>query len=333
VRTDLVRAFGTDPISCSTLQAGLSYVDTSFGFVAYRRVAGFDIALGPPICDRADRLALLEKFVVAVRRPLFVYLLDDDAALACYAGGRGFRRCGMGIDKIVPLHVECSTSPHVRGALKKAARAGLVVAEVFGSDVDAALRERLAAITRSYLARSAVPVEMRFLNRPFDVNDDVGRLFVLRVAGEVLGYAVVDPYKDGGLLNLLRFGETKLWGLYYAVAAILAERLRNEGARELSLGWCPLVDIDLEGALPILARQVRWMQQRFLHVKYLARLQEMKAAFAGHTVQRYLVTSTALGPALGPALVLALVRASGVPLPWMIGPQLFAAFSGPPAPH
>jgi lysylphosphatidylglycerol synthetase-like protein (DUF2156 family) len=333
-RASLVRAHGADSISCSTMQPGLSYFETSFGYVAYRRAFGFDLTLGPPVCAAGDRPALIERFLGTRRRPLFFYLPKEVAVLVAELAGRRFRTCGMGIEKVIPLGgpADADLHPRVRGALKKAARAQLELSEVRPSHWTEAQRARADAITRSYLTRSAVPVEMSFLNRPLgsiDWRDDgLSRTFLLRqgTGGETFGYIVLDPYFDGGrvtgyLLNLIRFEPTRLWGVYYAAVAALAARLRGERIAELSLGFCPLVGVETEGCSPFLARQVRWMERRFAEVSYLARLREMKEAFPGRTLQRYFVSPS---PWAASAL-LALVRACGVPLAGMIGPQLLRA--------
>ena len=318
VKHDLVRAHGADPISYSTLQAGLSYFETSFGYIAYRRAFGFDLTLGPPVCAPGDRVELLRRFLRAHRRASFFYVQRDVAMLAADLGGPRFRVSGMGVDKVLPLDVtEPERDPKVSGALKKAARGGFEVVEVRPSQLDAEARARVDAITRVYLRRSVVPVEMRFINRPLTLDDDgLARMFLLRQGADarVFGYAVLDPYFDGGrvqgyLLNLIRFEPTRLWGVYYALVATLAARLREEGVRQLSLGFCPLHGVDTEDCSPGLSRQVRWMERKLAGVEYLTHLREMKDAFPGVTPQRYFVTPSPWAV----STVLALLSATGVP--------------------
>jgi lysylphosphatidylglycerol synthetase-like protein (DUF2156 family) len=98
--------------------------------------------------------------------------------------------------------------------------------------------------------------------------------------------------------------------VYYSAVSTLASRLREEGIRQLSLGFCPLVDVDTEGCSPVLARQVKWMERQLAGVEYLARLREMKEAFAGLAPQRYFVTPSPWAA----STLLALLRACRVPL-------------------
>lgn len=318
MKHDLVRAHGSDPISYSTLQAGLSYFETSFGYVAFRRAFGFDLTLGPPVCASGDRTELIERFLRSRRSPLFFYVPRDVAMLVAELGGPRFRVSGMGIDKVLALDAPPpEPHPRVRGALKKAERAGFELLEVQPSRLGTDERGRLDAITRSYLRRSSVPVEMHFLNRPLAFDEDgFARLFVLRQGadGQVFGYAVLDPYFEAGrvqgyLLNLIRFERTRLWGVYYSAVATLASRLRAEGLQQLSLGFCPLVEVDTEGCSPVLARQVRWMERQLAGIEYLARLREMKEAFPGLKPQRYFVTPSPWAV----TTLLALLRACRVP--------------------
>jgi len=323
VKPDLIRAYGSDPIAYSTLQPGLSYFETSFGYIAYQRAFGFDMTLGPPICADKDRSEIIERFLRHYRRPIFFYVQRDIADLVSALGGSRFYMSGMGIDKVLPLE----TTPHelhprVRGALKKAQRGNLSLREVRPSQLNYQERERIDSITRSYLRKSSVQVEMRFINRPisFDANE-FSRMFVLQQGPErqIFGYAVLDPYFDNGrilgyLLNLIRFEPTRLWGVYYSAVSMLGSLLKAEGLQQFSLGFCPLVEVNVEGCSPWLSRQMQWLEQKCANIEYLARLREMKEAFPGLSPQRYFVTPSSLAV----TAVLALIQASGVPFTGII---------------
>ncbi len=319
VKQDLIRAYGSDPIAYSTLHPGLAYFETSFGYVAYQPVLGFAMALGPPICADNDRAEMIERFMRQHRRPIFFYVRRDVANLVASLAGSRFFMSGMGVDKVLPLDATpLELHPKVRGALKKAQRAQLRVVEVRPSELRGHERERINSITRSYLQKSSVQVEMRFINRPLSFHDDgLARMFVLQQGPEarVFGYVVLDPYFDKGriqgyLLNLIRCEPTRLWGVYYSAVAMLGSMLKAEGIEQFSLGFCPLVDVNVEGCSPWLSRQVQWMEQKCATIEYLARLREMKEVFPGHSPQRYFVTPS---PWVA-TTVLALTLASGVPI-------------------
>lgn len=325
-----MRAYGSDPISYSTIQPGMSYYDTSFGYIAFVKAFRFDITLGAPICAESERADMIRRFLSAKRRPLFCYVDANSAALVREFGGPRFHSCGMGIDRVLPLDAApAGYEARVAGALKKAVRAGFGIVEARFSELSEAQRARLASITGVYLKRSAVPVEMRFMNRPFSCDDDgLSRMFLLQqgTAGEIFGYAVLDPYFDkyrviGYLLNLLRFEPTRLWGVYYSTVTALASLLRGEGIRQLSLGFCPLAGISTEGSSPALSGQMQWLARQCAGVAYFNRLREQKEAFGGLTPQRYFVTPSAW---LAPA-ALAFLRACGAPFTAMVAPKLYRA--------
>jgi lysylphosphatidylglycerol synthetase-like protein (DUF2156 family) len=331
LRSDLIRAYGDDPIACSTLQRDVEYCDTSYGFIAFVRTHGFSVTLGGPVCSTSDRGALVEAFFARARNPLFLYVDREVAELARGFGGWPYLQCGMGIERRVnPEQVVDldSADPRVRGAVRHGERERFSVTELALHSLSAQDREALSSVTMSYLERSAVPFEMRFLNRPFSLEPDgLTRTFALRQGERLFGYATLDPYfregrRIGELLNLIRFGRTRQWGVYYAVVVELARRLAEEGTRELCLGYSPLTRVDTENASPILAAQVGWMERKLSHVTYAARLRELKDAFPGTDVQRYFVTPSPLVP----RTLFALVGACGVPLSWIFGPQLWKAF-------
>ena len=311
-----VRAFGSDPIVLSTLQSGLQYFSTSFGYIAYRRAGGFDLTLGPPVCAAQDRADMVERFLHAHRRPIFFYVPHDIARLATRLGGRRFRHCGMGIDQLLSLAQPLSADVQVNAATRKAKRAAFALREFDFDRLSAADRERLEQINRHYLEHSRVPGEMRFLNRPLATHGaSLGRGFWLTQGSgaEPFGYAVLDPYFSQGqaigyLLNLVRFEPTRLWGVYYATVAHLAEKLRAEGCQELSLGFCPLTDVSVQGCSRLLAPQVQWLERKLSQVHYFSHLATMKRAFVGHPMQRYFVT-----PSFDVlTCVISFLRASGV---------------------
>jgi lysylphosphatidylglycerol synthetase-like protein (DUF2156 family) len=321
MRRELVRAFGSDPISYSTLQPGLSHFETSFGSISYQRALGFDLTLGPPLCAPADRAELITRFLRDRRWPIFFYVQEDLARLALQLAGPRHQACGIGVDKLLSVSAWAQPDPRVASAMKKAKKRGLVLREVQMSQLSATDAGRIREITARYLQRSAVSAEMHFLNRPLTFDDDgMARTFVLEEGadGEPFGYAALDPYFEGGrpagyLLNQLRFEPTPLWGVYFSAVSILAEKLRSEGVGELSLGFAPLASADTSSFSPKLGAQVRWMERKFAAVPYIARLREMKDAFQGRTPQRYFVTPSRWVA----STIVAFLRACRVPL-WPI---------------
>lgn len=311
-RIALLRAFGDDPISYSTLQPGMRYLETSFGYVAYRSVRGADITLGPPICAPDDRAVLLRRFMDATKNPILCYVREDVATVAATVDPR-LRAGGMGVDWHPDLELlERSPSRAVASAVRKARRGGFAMHELA---FDAQTLSRVREITRVYLSRSQVAQEMTFLNRPMGWSaDGLARAFSLHTTHGLTGYVVLNPYFSAGapigfLLDIVRFEPTPLWGLYLAVVAELARRLRAEGMA-LSLGFCPLwrIPVAPSAASRLLDGQVRWLARRMDDVQYFRRLRAMKAEFAGRAVPRFFLCRSVMAA----VPVMALVRACGL---------------------
>lgn len=333
-RQELVERYGADPIAYSTLQPGLLYLDTSFGYLAYQRVAGVAITLGPPVCAPDDRRELVSRFLRAQRRPVFCYVQADCARLL---GGLApeLKLAGMGVDRLLalPSGEGRAAVKVLRGARKHAGRAGFSVERTQLAKLPAAMRGRLEAITAAYLSHSQLPYEMRFLNRPLclTADDGLARSYLLRQRDRIFGYAVLNPWFAAGrvagyLLDILRCEPTRQWGVYYAFVDHLAGELEQEAGADppplLSLGFCPLykatAPADGLRQAPLLSAQVGVLERYLAAVPYVQRLREIKDALPGHEVRRYFASYTALAA----VPFAALLGACGVSARSIIGPQL-----------
>jgi lysylphosphatidylglycerol synthetase-like protein (DUF2156 family) len=326
-REALIRCFGTDPIAYSTLQANLEYFDTSFGYIAYRKVMGAQITLGPPVCANEDRKEILKRFLSYARRPILCYLpqstlLDlEDSRLCC---------TGMGVDRYVDTTSLLSQpAKEVRGALKKARKVNFHLKPLDFTQVAASDQERLETISRKFLKQSQCSVEMSFINRPMTYqNDGMRRVFSLNKNDTehngMFGYAVLNPYYDKGsvqgyLLDILRFESTKLWGVWLSTVWHIAQLLSEEG-HALSLGFCPLYGIEKAPVCSStwLEAQMRWTAKYLSQSQYVRRLYELKSLIPGWEESRYFASYS---PNLLMAFA-ALIKASGIRLSYLFGPEL-----------
>jgi lysylphosphatidylglycerol synthetase-like protein (DUF2156 family) len=329
-RAAAIRRFGRDPIACSTLQPGLEYFDASFGFIAFRRVLGMDITLGPPVCAADDEAELLDRFVRTRKRPILCYV-EANTLTEARLGGRRLYCAGMGADKDVDLEALLDDpAAAVQSASRKAQRAGFSVRELDLRALDARLAGRVQSITRTFVARSQVPVEMAFLNRPMSLHPDgLRRVFALQRDDEPFGYTVLNPwFRDdavaGYLLDIVRFEPTRIWGVYLATVMALARQLAREGVA-LSLGFCPLwrvSDPPDERSL-WLQTQVRWLARSLREVEYVKRLHGMKSLLPGPVRPRFFASFSR--NAL--SAFVALVGACGVSLRTIFGPDLVRAIA------
>jgi hypothetical protein len=221
----------------------------------------------------------------------------------------------------------------VRGAVKKARRAGFELCPLDLRALSAPRRRRLDEITERYLANAECTVEMSFLNRPMSYDaDGLRRVFLLakhdRELDGVFGYAVLNPVFDDGLvtsylLDILRFEPTRLWGVWLATVHRLAELLSTEG-KGLALGFCPLHRVRRpKGASRVLSAQIEGMVRLLSSASYLRRLRELKGLIPGTEEPRSLATFSRS------ALVnlFAFMEASGVGFAYLFGPDLLSVLA------
>jgi lysylphosphatidylglycerol synthetase-like protein (DUF2156 family) len=326
---ELVRAHaGGDLIAASTLQPGLRWFMTSFGGWAYAEVEGFEVTLGGPLCEPADRPEMIRRFLAHARRPILFYLREDLLALL---EPTSLRSAGIGVDRHVDIPALLQAPhPTVRGALGKARKAGFRLRPLaFDTLLDDAERRRLETITARYLAHAQVKVEMGFLNWPMNhAEAGIRRVYALekfdREHQGLFGYAVLNPIFDRGrqtglLLDILRFEPTRLWGVWLATVHELARELHERG-EQLSLGFAPLhrVRPAPHARSRSLQAQFDWMVRYLSTTQYLKRLRELKDAIPGVEEQRYVASYTRAAP----VVLYAFLRAMRVPLAPMLGPGL-----------
>ena len=259
-RLEFVRRYSSDPLHYSTLQRGLSYFDTSDGFIAYKKVLGHKIALSPEISTPSSHNPILSEFI---RRYSQVILcnLDENAACEVHDLSPHFQFAPMGSEYVVDisnLRNETSTARNklIKGALKHARKHEFHIEEFVPRREPLATVAKVVDISNAYVRASKIGVEMSFVNRPLDIyRMESARYFKLCNRIGLFGVAVIDPYRTpageaGYLLNILRFSPTRQWGVYIAVVSALSEYLRKENVKELSLGMAPLDTKDLPGDLP-----------------------------------------------------------------------------------
>ncbi|HVH97381.1 MAG TPA: phosphatidylglycerol lysyltransferase domain-containing protein [Enhygromyxa sp.] len=321
-----------DLIAASTLQPGLQWFETSFGAWAYASVDGFDVTLGGPLCAPTDRAEMIRRFLARSRRPILFYLREDLLELL---EPTRLRCAGIGVDR----HVDIPTllaNPHptVRGALKKARRAGFRMRPIELAQLDPDARAQLQRISARYLAHAQVRMEMAFLNWPMSYTDaGPRRVYALekfdREHQGTFGFAVLNPIFDRGqrtgyLLDILRFEPTKLWGVWLATVHTLARELGERG-EQLSLGFAPLhrVRPAPHAGSRTLQAQFDWMVRYLSTAQYLQRLRELKDAIPGREEQRYVASYTRSAP----TILRAFLRAMNVRFGPMFVPRLLEVIS------
>jgi len=297
---DWVKQHGYDPIGCALLQKNLRYFETSYGILAYRRVLGMDITLGAPICADSDKKELVSQFLSRAKKPILNYLSKHDVNIL---SGIDLKCVSMGSDRWVDLpQFTQNPVPSVRGAVNKARKASLRMTEIDFDGEDSKIKNKLDEINRSFLSRAKYNKEMSFINRPFSWDaDGLGRLFTLEKYDSehqgVFGYVVLNPYfnrgrVEGYLLDIIRFDQTRLWGVWLSVVSQLASIMLQEKVK-LSLGFCPLhrVDDDIEEHRG-LQWQVKILSRLLRSVHYIEALTKRKNLIQGYNCNRYMLSYT-----------------------------------------
>lgn len=299
-----------DPIVLSTRQPGLQTFRTADGYVAYVEQRGRVLTLGGPVCSPGKEAALAQQFLAKFPDASFFYVTPAQLQQMQLKRPAAW---AVGADQVLALP-NPRWSREVDAARRKALKAGLSISEVSGDALKPWVPYMRDA-QDAYLRQREVKSEMKFLTRPCLFADEKeGRTFILRVRGAFLGFVVLDPYATtagkGYLLNLFRIHPTKIWGVYQAIVALLAETLGAEGAVELSLGFIPAAAT----AQPMpwwLRAQVAVLQFCASKSKYLCSLARVKGMFETSAVPRLCVSANRLIV----ADLLALLEVQGIVLP------------------
>ena len=298
----LIKQYGHDPISCALLQKDLNYFETSYGILAYRRVYGIDISLGPPICAASDKKEIVARFLTRTKKPVLNYLTKQDVQAL---SGLDLKPVSIGCERWVDVSrfVQHPSTP-VLSANKKADKAKLSIKEVYFDQQDTALKQRIKEINQSFLERARYNREMSFINRPYDRHaDGLRRLFTIEKYDSehqgVFGYVVLNPFYvqgqvSGYMLDIIRFDKTRIWGIWLSVVSQIAGLMQQEDLK-LSLGYCPLQRIyDAELKENRRLRIQTKMLSRFLgSVHYIDALVQRKKLIQGYNLNRYMMSYTA----------------------------------------
>ncbi|WP_400193196.1 phosphatidylglycerol lysyltransferase domain-containing protein [Hymenobacter sp. B81] len=292
-----LRQCASDPNAYAALQPGLRYFDHPAGFVAYRRTLAGNVVLGDPVAEPAQASVLLSAFLQAHPGSVFGYLSETGAAALAQASGRRMRFVRIGTERCLDLTQPLSFSASTQGALKKARKARLQVTERNLSELGAADLAQLRAINAEFIRLSPSKKEIGFISRLLQLapEPDV-RFFVIEAAATPIGFCVLDPWYEGAQLkgyqlHQFRLLPTKIWGVFLSVVALLAEQLRAEGYRCLSLGGCIGPISPGEQALPVsgVYDYCRDLTFRLIDRYHpLTNLSKNKFEFAGTDLNRYL---------------------------------------------
>ncbi len=292
---------GEDPNGYALLQPGMEYWDHPLGFAGYRTSLWTPVVLGDPCCRPSDRATVLSALVAA--RPKAVFFNLSEAAATDLSGlGLGYRFAPMGTERYLDLATgEGFEAKTVKSAVKKAKKAGLELDELDWATASPERLLTLAEVNREFLAATPAGREITFVSRGVALAPEPEvRVFVLSAReGETardFGFLVLDPWWQGGVrvgyqLNAIRFRRTRIWGVYFAVVAMLADLLRAEGSRFLSLGGLAYDLVEQPSAFPHdpkMLRRLAFVRERTDEHYVMSHFTSMKVELGGTALRRYI---------------------------------------------
>ena len=253
-RLAALREHGDFTLAYNTaVQPGLEYFTAAGGaaggYVAFKSAGGYRFALGDPVAA-PDRLSgLIDAFLSATRRPVFVQATDRTARVL---HARGFYLTDMGPDHRLDLPgytLRGKKKEWLRYAANWCERRDYTIAEAGPDDLPPAELREVAAAWRA--TRPTGAREVTFLNRPLVATPEPGvRRFTLRDAAGVLqAFLIFDPLYRGGeavgyvTCQKCRRPEAPSLG-EAAVMKHAIELFREEGRQELRLGLSPFAGAD-----------------------------------------------------------------------------------------
>lgn len=236
----------------SAVQPGLSHFGDDRGYIAHASKMGSLIALGDPVCAKADRGDLIDAFVATAKTPCFAEVRCETAE---HLAARGFRVAMMGIDTALDLagyDFSGKRKETVRYSERWLERKGYRIEEAENVEGIVAMICELSQRWRD--SRIVRKREMAFLNRPLnEAGGPMMRRFVLmepdgRICcllyfdpicrnGEVVGYLTAFKRKLPETTSHAEIGLTK-----HAVDVFKAE-----GRECVMLGLSPLCDVEQSG--------------------------------------------------------------------------------------
>lgn len=302
-----MREYGDFSLAYATaVQAGLKYFGDHRGYLAYDERLGYTFVLGDPVAAPQDRAHLVQQFLREHRRVAFCQI---SAATAKLVRDCQFYINEMGIESVIELpnyNFRGQEKQWLRTADAWTSRRGYVTREESTQQVG---RESIEAVSAAWRAtRTVKRKEVRFLNRPFVMNDEPGtrRFFFFDPADRLLAFVFFDPiYRFGELIGYVACSKRRHPDApSYAEQAIMKhaiEVFQREGCQELRLGLSPLAEIeDREFSASWFAHCAfrfafasRWVNRFIYNVQGHA---EYKRRFRGRAEKVYFATQSHFDP-------------------------------------
>ncbi|MCG6884409.1 MAG: phosphatidylglycerol lysyltransferase domain-containing protein [Silicimonas sp.] len=294
-----LRHYGDFPLAypCAT-ERYLSTFGDDRGLISYAQKMGITYALGDPVAQGDAQSALLDEFIGAFGRPVFVACQRQTAEKL---SALGYSVNEFGYDSVIDLE-----GHSFAGGAYKRVRYGTNWLESHGMSISEDLdgstpKKAIKRLSGRWRKTRVTRREIRFLNREFSpqIEPDVRRFIARYEDGGLAGLLNFDPvYSQGRITGYLASQKRRLPkdSAYLDLAMLrhAIDTFQAEGLQSVFLGITPIADIEPSGfdrELGWLRRGLQaahgsdWVNSRIFNSRGLA---EAKNRFRGRRVPLYL---------------------------------------------
>ncbi|QDU79091.1 Phosphatidylglycerol lysyltransferase [Polystyrenella longa] len=248
-RREQLRRNGNFSLSYHTLQEGLKYHHSDWGYIAYEKKWGYTFVLADPVVDPNYTEEALDDFLAHHKKPSFCQV---SAPMARLLQDRGFLINEFGTEFEIDLSdytISGKKKRHIKEATNRLRNLGMQVVERSISELD---RSEVEAVSDTWRDGKVVKEnETRFLSRGIVLEDeeDVRKFYLLDSDGSIVAYIYFDPiYQDdeviGYLSNIKRHREDAPRDFDFAMTWHAIQQFQQEGKQILSLGMAPFYELE-----------------------------------------------------------------------------------------
>jgi phosphatidylglycerol lysyltransferase len=275
-REQFLREFGSNSLSHSSLQEGMSFfLEPAYGYIAYSPIKADierPLCLADPICSGDNLEQLIRLFLEKHKGATFIHITKQTATILSKLG---FVINEIGVETIIDAQnfsLSGGGKEFLRSQRNRAAKDGLVVREQLCSEVPLQL---LKQISSQWMATKVNGQELSFLVRParFDDETDVRKFFAYK-DDRLVGFNFFDPiYRGGQIIGYLDNTHRSVCEFSYSIADYInLEAMRQfklEGKEIVSLGYSPLFALSDTGEFRYSQDLKKTLQYLYEHGNFL----------------------------------------------------------------
>lgn len=253
-----LKQHGRAALSYATLQAGMEYFITDFGYIAYTTVRHPVFARKPkritfsdPVCSPGDYPRIIREFLSVDSRAVFGCISETCAGVL---RDLGFKANCVGSEPELPIQTYNTKGNWkefdlIKRGRNEAKREGITIRE---EDIATVNHEELLAVSNKWIGTKKVNDREIWIyaRRPvFEHEEDVRKFVAYDRDGRVAGFVFYDPiYRDGNVVgyaaNISRCDEQRFGRLATAMHMEAMEKFKTEGKEVLNLCLSPFANLE-----------------------------------------------------------------------------------------